>query len=309
MGDVYEAHDTTLDVPVALKFLHGMQPPALDRFLSEARAAAKVQHPNIVPIRGFGQTPQGCYYIMPFINGMDGDQLTLAFKSADAPNRTGTDILIAAGIKPNAVPQELQNALQHSQPYYALIARWIAMAAEGLERAHAAGVIHRDIKPGNLMLNSEGRMMVTDFGLALRFDERFTAGCVGTPRYLSPEMLAAWAAGSAGADLDERMDIWGLGLSLIELLALRPPYEGTLDKIFRDIATLDAPRLTELCPTIPSALDEICAKATQRNPAKRYAHAIELAVDLRNFADNLNPKQTPQPDDKSSGIFGWLRKK
>ena len=307
MGDVYEAHDTTLDVPVAVKFLHGMIGPTMERFLSEARAAAKVQHPNLVPVRSFGQTPHGCYYVMPFINGMDGDQLVEAFKAASAPSRSGVDILIAAGIKPNSASTEIQQALSHPQPYYALICSWIAMAAEGLERAHAAGVIHRDIKPGNLMLDNDGRMMITDFGLALRFDERFTAGCVGTPRYLSPEMLAAWAAGSAGADLDERMDIWGLGLCLIELLTLRAPYEGSIDKIFRDMATLDAPRPRQIIPDIPESLDEICAKACQRNPAKRYAHAIELAVDLRG-AFSAHP-QNGNTDEKSSGIFGWLRKK
>jgi hypothetical protein len=312
MGDVYQAHDDVLDMQVAIKFLHGMQQQAsADRFLAEARAAAKVQHPNIVPVQRFGRTDHGCYYVMPLIKGMDVGQLIAEFRKAEVLTRSGTDILRIAGVETAAAPAEVQQAAGQAQPYAALIAAWLSAAAEGVGSAHRVGVIHRDIKPGNLMLSADGRMMVCDFGLAVRFDERFAAGCVGTPQYLSPEMLAAWAVGAAGTNLDERMDIWGLGLTLLELLVLRPIYEGpTVEHILRDIATIDPPPARQLNPGVPEALEAICARACARNPSQRYGSAAELAAELRAFATGTGAPPPENPaEGAGSGLLGWLRKK
>ena len=311
MGEVYRARDHALEVDVAVKLLRELQPAATEQFLSEARAAAKVQHPNIVQVLRYGQAPQGCYYVMQFIKGMDGEQLVAAFKANDAATKAAGEVLKIAGTDSGSFLPELQPAMLHPQPYYAIIATWIAMVADGLERAHAAGVVHRDIKPGNLLLAPDGRMMLADFGLAVRADQRYLAGCVGTPRYLSPEMLACWAACSTASGLDERIDIWGLGLTLLELLALRPIYDGPMERVLRDIATLDPPPARQLNSSIPPALEAVCARAVARNPSQRYAHAADMAAELRLFVSNVTP---PAPsveteNGKSSGIFGWLRKK
>ncbi len=311
MGEVYRARDNVLDVDVAVKLVRELKPEATERFLSEARAAAKVQHPNIVQVLRYGHAPQGCYYVMQFIKGMDGEQLAAAFKSNEAATKSAGEVLKIAGTDSGSFLPELQPAMAHPQPYYAIIATWIAMVADGLERAHAAGVVHRDIKPGNLMLAPDGRMMLADFGLAVRADQRYLAGCVGTPRYLSPEMLACWAGCSTASGLDERLDIWGLGLTLLELLVLRPIYDGPMERVLRDIATIDPPLARQLNSSIPPTLEAICAKAVERNPSQRYAHAADMAAELRMFVSIVTP---PAPaaeteNGKATGIFGWLRKK
>jgi len=302
MANVYRARDTRLDIDVAIKVLRSLHPSAQEQFLLEARAAAKLQHPNIVQVLRYGQFGESGYYVMQLIQGKDGDQLIEIFRQQAAQMHTANEVLSAAGVDISAITPELRGSLNGTNPYYRMVACWIAGAADGLQRAHSEGVIHRDIKPKNLMLSRDGRMLVTDFGLATLRGEKTpgSAFCVGTPRYLSPEMLAGWASGSGTSLTDARVDIFGLGAALYEFLAFRPAYEGTVARVLRDIATSDPAPPRQFVWHVPEELEAICLKAMQRNPDGRYQKASEMADDLRNWLGDKSP-------DKKAKLFGFLK--
>ena len=258
MGTVYRAHDLQLDIEVAIKVLRSLHPAAQQQFLLEARAAAKLQHPNIVPVLRYARYGQGGYFVMQLIRGMDAHRLTRAMGEIFAHTADADHIFAAAGLEPANLNPELRNIAKSANPYYRIVAHWIAGVADGLERAHTDRIIHYDVKPSNLMLAADGRLMLGDFGLATLGDRTTVANpaCVGTPAYLSPEMLAGWASRAGAADTDRRVDIWGLGLALYELLTYGPAFEGPLTKVLRLIATVSPtpPReVSGMCPKISSA--------------------------------------------------------
>jgi serine/threonine protein kinase len=318
MGDVYKALDVQLDVEVAIKILRSMHPTAQEQFLAEARSAAKLQHPNIVQVQRYGQIGDMGYYAMQLILGQDGEQLLRKLREQVPQLKAGNEILTGCGIDPNVITPDLRAAAAPPKPYYRIVAAWMAGIADGLERAHSMGVVHRDIKPDNMILASDGRMMLLDFGLAMRKSDDRSAHanlCVGTPRYLSPEMLAAWAAGSGMQGTDERVDIWGLGATLYEFLAFRPAYDGPVSRVLRDIATLDPTPPREYVWQVPEEIEAICLKALHRNPEERYRRAAEMADELRRWLAGEAPGASVDRaaatggKGKQSGIFSWLKKK
>ena len=165
---------------------------------------------------------------------------------------------------------------------YRRIAGLLAEVADALDHAHQSGVIHRDIKPQNILLGDDNRLHLTDFGLARLTDTphlTVTGELVGSPAYLSPEQVRG------GKAVDHRSDVYSLGVTLYELLARRRPFEGrTRDRIFHDICQLEPipPRRFE--PRIPADLETICLRAIEKEPRRRHATAAELAEDLRRFA-------------------------
>src|SRR5262249_14935782 len=172
-----------------------------------------------------------------------------------------------------------------NREYVRSAARLALQAAEALDHAHTRGILHRDIKPGNLLLDAEGRLWVTDFGLAqVRGDDRMTltGDVLGTLRYMSPEQ----ALGRRGV-MDGRADGYSLGGALYELLTLRPAVDGRdRAEILRRIVDAEPPPPRKLNPAVPSDLETILLKATAKDPAARYATAQELAEDLRNFLED-----------------------
>src|SRR6185312_1931530 len=167
--------------------------------------------------------------------------------------------------------------------------------AEGLDRAHSEGIIHYDVKPSNMMLAADGRMMLGDFGLATLRDKQAAnnASCVGTPGYLAPELLAAWAARSGTSETDSRVDIWGLGLTLYEFLTYKPAFDGTVPRVLRAIATADPIAPRDVVWDTPPGLELICLKAMKRNPDDRYGRASEMAEDLREWLSGRGPETKP----------------
>lgn len=303
MGIVYRARQKSLNRLVALKVMPGLvaaSSSAVTRFQREAQAAAKLHHTNIVPVYAQGEQDGHFYYAMELIDGVNLGHLLkhhpggilslLAPGSASAMSlaqpAAAEDAAPAARAAPPA-PGPPADAAPHTRRVrdYRRLARLLADVADGLDHAHRLHVIHRDIKPQNLLLGPDGVLHITDFGLARLLDEphvTVTGEMLGTPAYMSPEQVSP-----DRATLDHRTDIYSLGVTLYELLTGRRPFEGnTREQVIARIRTRE-PRPPRKCnPDIPLDLDTICLRAMEKAPARRYATAADMAADLRRYADD-----------------------
>ena len=313
MGTVYDAWETTLQRRVALKVL-GSQvsavPTSVQRFHREAQAAAKLHHMHIVPIYAQGEEGGVYYYAMELV---DGPSLHAIIGNTRERQSAATTVSIAdetvALARPELIrdaggtpaepappaPVELAGAstvaltaaadLVASPEHFRMVARHVASIADALDYAHEQGVIHRDVKPHNLLLGSDGRLRISDFGLA-RIAEQpgvtMTGDVIGSPLYMSPEQIL-----DGPSRVDHRTDIYSLGATLYEWLTLRPPYPGeTREQVIRLIAGTEPLPLRALNPRIPVDLETICMKAIERDRTRRYQTAGELRDDLRRFLEN-----------------------
>ncbi|MBI3723044.1 serine/threonine protein kinase [bacterium] len=247
MGDVYLAHDENLDRRVALKTIVRGLAEDLEfarRFRSEAQAAARVDHPNLVHVYFSGEEQSTLFFAMEFVEGASlGDHMR---KNGKLP-------------WPDAV-------------------RYAIQAAQGLCAAQAQGVIHRDVKPENLLLSEDGTVKVADFGLAKRVqDAGHTASgvIVGTPRYMSPEQ-------AQGEPLDARADIYSLGATLFHLVAGRPVFDGSSAmKVCMRHITEAPPELAIAAPGVPSALSRTVSRMLAKRRDDRHATYAELIAELQ----------------------------
>jgi serine/threonine protein kinase/Tfp pilus assembly protein PilF len=287
MGIVYEAVEVALGRRVALKLLPSaaaLDFRQLQRFKHEARAAALLHHESIVPVYAVGSERGVHYYAMQYIEGVN-----LAAVVGRLRQRSGL-FMVDGPDRPADSPSDAAAALstQHDSDrpaYFRSVARLGVQAAEALEHAHQMGVVHRDVKPANLLIDARARLWITDFGLALCQGEgglTRTGDLVGTLRYVSPEQ----ALGRRGL-VDHRTDVYGLGVTLYELLTLEPAYPGgDRQELLRQIAFEEPRPARRLNPALPVELDTILLKAMAKEPTARYATAQELADDLRCFLDD-----------------------
>ncbi len=260
MGIVFEAIHKSLDRRVALKFLAShllSEAKQFARFRLEARAAARLRHPNIVPVFGVGSAAQQHYIVMDYIDGTSLRNL-LASSADEQP------------------PIEVPNL--GTQHYFDWVAQHGATLCSALESAHAQGVLHRDVKPANLLIDRRGELWIVDFGLAKLAEHSNTATgeVIGTPQYMAPE--------SFEGVYDVRSEVYCIGLTLFELLVRRPAIEGknTADTIRQAIVGVkQTPR--QMDSKIPRDLETIVLKALSREPAARYHSADELGNDLQRY--------------------------
>jgi serine/threonine protein kinase/WD40 repeat protein len=308
MGIVYEAQQLSLGGRrVALKVLPfaGMfDPRHLQRFHNEARAAACLHHPHIVPVYAVGSDRGVHYYAMQFIDGQTLAAAIEGFRSQDQQTRLETASFLGnpsvqqvAG-DPRPLQEERGQILvttpavaalsteRSTRPrdFFRAIARLGSQAASALDHAHQQGVIHRDIKPANLLLDALGNVWVTDFGLA-HFREECgltrTGELVGTLRYMSPEQALGRRL------VDHRADIYSLGVTLYELLTLQPAFRGDDRQVLlRKIATEEPIPPRRLNPAVPVELETIVLKAMAKAPEERYGTAQELADDLQRWLED-----------------------
>jgi WD40 repeat protein len=293
MGIVYEAEQESLGRRVALKVLPlhaASDPKLLARFRRESRAAAQLHHTNIVPIFDVGQHGDLCYYAMQFIPSQPLDEILQELQRLRAESPVSPRPESARGALASSAPladsgrgeTSSSSSLLAGQPHSAFchnVARIALQAAEALAYAHERGVIHRDVKPSNLLLDGHGAVWVTDFGLAKATDSAdltHTGDVVGTVRYMAPERFRG--------ECDARSDVYALGLTLYEMLTLRPAFAAT-DRLtlIDQIARLDPPRPRSLDSRIPRDLETIVMKAIDKDPGRRYPLADDLAADLRRF--------------------------
>jgi serine/threonine protein kinase len=313
MGIVYEAEQLSLGRRIALKvlpFALTLDPKQLQRFKNEARAAAQLHHQHIVPVYSVGNERGVHFYAMQYIEGQSLAELIHDLRHQATPLRftrsqnlnppsdpaaaaTGTYIpqeeaareissapRVSETVKPVSALATSYSA--NSTGFYRTVARLGIQAGEALEHAHEYGVIHRDIKPGNLMVDAHGHLWITDFGLAQFQTEASltqSGDLLGTLRYMSPEQ-----ANGQRIAVDHRTDIYSLGATLYELLTLHPPFEGNnrqtlLHQILNDEP--QPPRVHQ--KSIPVELETIVLKALAKSPSERYATARDLADDLSRF--------------------------
>jgi serine/threonine protein kinase/Tfp pilus assembly protein PilF len=302
MGVVYEAEQISLGRRVALKvlpFAATFDPKHLQRFQNEAQAAARLQHPHIVPVFAVGCERGVHFYAMQFIEGQTLAALIRQLgRAAEAgPGDSTEEQGPPAGgpvPDPSAAALDLvtQAAADPSRPFYRTVARLGVQAAEALEHAHQMGLLHRDVKPANLLVDLRGHLWITDFGLARVRDEAgptLTGDLVGTLRYMSPEQ-----AFGRRSQIDPRTDVYSLGATLYELLTLRPAFPGRdRQELLREIAFNEPRRPRRVKPDVPADLELIVLKAMAKDPAGRYVTAQELADDLQRFLNDKPIRARP----------------
>ena len=296
MGVVYEALQISLSRRVALKvlpFAAMLDPQRLQRFQNEARAAACLHHCNIVPVFAVGADRGVHFYAMQYIEGRNlADLIHDMRRRAGLPDEkceasaTWHDGRPAERVANSTLPAAALSTQRSSAPqtFFRTTAELAVQAAQALHHAHQEGVVHRDVKPANLMVDAAGRLWITDFGLAqVHNDPRLTTtgALIGTLRYMSPEQA------SGDQVVDHRTDLYSLGATLYELLTLRAAFDGDdRGMLLQQITQDEPPPPRKLNPSIPPDLETIVGKAMAKNPAERYPTAQALADDLRRFLDD-----------------------
>ncbi len=292
-GRVIIARDEILDRDVAIKVPHRRlvaKPEDAEPYLTEARTVANLDHPSIVPIYDVGSTEDWPFYeVSKYIDGSN-----------------------------------LETRLKQSRLSLHEAVKLVATVAEALNYAHKQGIVHRDIKPGNILLDKEGKTWVADFGLALREQDvgRGPPCYVGTPAYMSPEQ-----ARCEGNRVDGRSDIFSLGIVFYELLTGRRPFKSDkqnkremLDELREQITSLEPRPPRQIDNQIPKELDRICLKALSKRASERYSAAMDVAEDLRQFlagapvpeksstekvkqdASTATPAPTPTPSHRQDSV-------
>ncbi len=311
MGVVYEAQQLSIERKVALKMLPFaalVDPRALKRFKVEVTAIATLEHPNIVTVYAVGEDRGIHYFAMQLVRGQSLAQVLTEMKLAATESRNGVTRTSSIGEAALTAPSFRQTSFVVGDPtpntsknvetrakgrsatrgaelaYLNAVANLIVQAARALQHAHDHGVVHRDIKPGNLLLDTDGKLIVTDFGLArIEADGgvTMTGDVVGTLRYMSPEQILA-----KRVVIDQRTDIYSLGATLYELLTLKPVWGGeSKAELIRQISFEEPERPAKINHSIPVDLETITLKAISKNPSDRYESANALADDLQRFLD------------------------
>lgn len=289
MGIVFVAQQIETKQLVALKMLREERIGSQDceiRFRRESKTFALLSHDHIVPMIAAGIEDGTAYIAMALIDGIAMHEvITLKNSQSSTATQTPAQSHAVDARTPltSSTILDCLIKLQRGDDYYTAIARTIASIADALEFAHSKGVIHRDVKPSNIILDTNGKAWLTDFGLATTQDDATvvtqTGDVVGTPAYLSPEQVTL-----SYDSLDCKTDIYSLGTTLFELATSVKPFQGNRNQILLKVSKGDLPNPSKFCPDIPARLEAIILKAMAYSPDARYASAKTMADDLRRFS-------------------------
>ena len=266
MGEVWEAEQLSLRREVALKFIRPdrLNARAEAYFDREARASGRLNHPGIVAVHATGREGELHWIAQELVPGSSSlnDFLKAVHASRELP-----------------------------RDYFDRVARFVAELCDALQAAHEADVIHRDVKPHNILITDDDHPKLTDFGLARLTDEAALSGSYvvkGTPIYMSPEQVAG-----KSKLIDHRTDVYSTGAVLFEMLTLRRVFEGESSQIMARILSADAPDPCQVRPEVPAELGAIAQKALERRPADRYLTAAAMSDDLRRYLDHMPVRARP----------------
>ena len=285
MGVVYKARQDSMGRLVALKVLPsfaGLDPEAVARFRREAEAAGRLSHPGIVPVYAVGEADGVHYFAMELVEGPSLHALLDSLRGREPTRLLGSlaEETSLADVCPALRDPPGEGSVGGSR--YARSCAWLALqVCEALAIAHENKIVHRDLKPSNILIHRGGRPVLVDYGLSR---DEVAAGltrsgeAIGTPAYMAPEQA------QGRRDSDARVDVWGIGALLYELLALRPPFEGgSANEIMRKIVDEEPLALRKHNERVPVDLETIVHTCLQKDPAKRYPAIEALLADLRQF--------------------------
>lgn len=300
MGVVFEAVEGSIERRVAVKLLPwriSMVPHRQERFEREAQTIARLRHANIVPIFRFGRHDDYAYYVMQYIQSVN---LGHVIEALDAKGHVWPALEIQEKTSPSEQSEmgsvERKGLKQDSWKAFARIGFQVAQA---LRHAHRQGVLHNDVKPGNLLMDSTGKVFVTDFGLAEPLDPDASEpdeSVNGTLRYMAPERFQGRC--------DETSDIYSLGITLFELVTRQSAFEAdSRAGLISAITAGDLRSLKDLDTGVPMDLAAVIHKATCHEPDQRYQSAGMMASDLLRY---INGERVSART--SRGLFGWLRR-
>lgn len=272
-GIAFKARDLNLGRMVAIKLINSvlsLDDESRSRFIREAESAASLQHPSIVSVYQIGKTETGVPFLVMAL--VEGDSLVSKVRSGPVPAKEAVELLIPI--------------------------------VEAVSYANQKGIVHRDIKPGNILLDEGGNPFVCDFGLAKRIDAEYsmnvTGSIVGTPAYMPPEQ-------ARGESVDGRTDVYSLGVLLYELLSGRNPFQASsIWETLQHVLTNDAVLLRQLNPSLDQDLETICQRCMEKSPSARYGSAQELFDELKRYQSG-EPIQA-RPIGPLSRLVRWSRR-
>jgi serine/threonine protein kinase/tetratricopeptide (TPR) repeat protein len=316
MGVVYDARQISLKRNVALKVLPAhltLRKESVERFKREASFAARLNHPGIVDIYAVGEEGGTHYFAMEFVEGTPLDRVIARFRKEGslpvdgsevarivAERRHRPDRISGAGEAAEESEAHLEDGEKKDETHSKVwnktfiesACRMVTQVADALDYAHRAGVIHRDVKPSNILVRGNGTCVLTDFGLAREEglpSVTVTGEFAGTPHYVSPEQ-----AMPRRRKVDDRSDIYSLGVTLYELLTLKRPFDGkTAQEVLGKIISKEPPLLRAQNSLIPRDLEKICMSALEKDPVRRYQSAGEFRDDIQRFLDFKPVKARP----------------
>ena len=323
MGIVFEAEQQSMGRRVALKvlpFAAMLDSTRLARFKNEIRAAGTLDHENVVSIYSVGEDRGVHFYAMQLVRGQSLARVIEQLRSdksrlgADSIGQAVTRSTETEALRTTIIDEKIRQSVapeaererqvstaslrasrssgRHEREFFRSVAKLGKQAALGLEHAHQRGVVHRDVKPANLLVDSHGHLTVTDFGLArveAGADLTMTGDVLGTLRYMAPEQ-----ARGNHSEANHRADLYSLGVTLFELIAQVPAFASEDRRELLDQITRGEPtRLNKLVPSIPKDLDTILLKAIDREPSNRYQSARALADEFQRFLEDQPVRAKP----------------